>query len=414
MGVVAEEDQKRRNIDLALHAARERLSSQTHFVHEQDAIPVLENFYYALALFRSKTAENIQEGKALIARLLPFAVGGNFPVYLHEYPRCIDNELSSEVLPPLFYLLKDFSSVLGEELLTSLKDIQNKIVHYLQAKSPISNAAKSRLLAFLGEFALDSWEPEGPSALAQWCICAQMMGLSIDKVAKQWDPQRACFVGEAAIRYQEGMESAVTILDLYMGQYYQKWSHRALEPSVVHMRAAIIQQMEDKSIEAFKSPYTLIIEKEKRQCLTLYFGDSSCTHSLVVEAKKGKWESISEEEGLVTLVYEPEETFPAEEESQECAIYVDAHPSLSLQVLGAKATTYRANEEVTIDSSFCKIGIAFRGEAGEWIGHILKGNRSYQKKTEGYSAYDWKLGWRTLRREPKAKVYIRLFIDPKV
>ena len=420
MGILAQEDEKRRNIDLALQSARSRLSPQTGFVHlfledpcalDQDTIPIVENFYYVLALFRSKTIENIQEGKNLLQKLLAFVVGGNFPIYLHEYPVCKDSELSSHLLAPLFYLLKDFSSVLGEDLVCDLTKLRSDITSYLQSKSPISMGAKSRLLASLGEWKGDSVEPEGPLAWAEWCICAQMMGVSLEKAAKQWDVQRGVFIGEAPIRYQEGMEPAITLLDLFMGQYYRQWSARVLHPHIVHIRAAIIQQMDVEVVKTAQTPYTLLVEKEKRQCLTLYFGDLTATHSVVVEAKKGSWEKISSQGSEITLVYLPEEILPSEEESMECAIYVDASPSLSVQVLGVKATTFRAKEELTISSSFCKIGVTFEGEQGEWLGHILKANRSYQKKTEGYSAYDWKLGWRTLRRSPNAKVYIHLTVS---
>lgn len=420
MGILAQEDEKRRNIDLALQAARARLSPQTGFIHlfiedpsaaDQDTIAIVENFYYVLALFRSKTVENIQEGKNLLQKLLAFEVSANFPIYLHEYPVCKDSELCSHLLAPLFYLLKDFSSVLGEELMANLTELQSAIQNYLQNKSPISIAAKSRLLASLGQWKEDGLEPEGPAAWAEWCICAQMMGLSLEKAAKQWDVQRGVFIGQSSVRYQEGMEPAITLLDLYMGQYYQQWSARALHPHITHIRAAVIQPMDVLEIKTEQTPYTLLIEKEKRQCFTLYFGDLTLTHSLVVEAKKGKWETISSHNNKITLVYLPEEMLPSEEESMECAIYVDASPSLSLEVSGTKATTFRAKEEITISSSFCKIGVNFVGEGGDFLGHILKANRSYQKKTEGYNAYDWKLGFRTLRRSSHAKVYIELTLS---
>ncbi|MBS0627500.1 MAG: hypothetical protein JSS09_04745, partial [Verrucomicrobia bacterium] len=123
MGVSLEEDQKRKIIELALQAARKRLSPQTGFVHlyteepyalRQDTIPVIENFYYVLTLFRSKLAQNIQEGKVLLDKLLNFEVEGNYPVYLHEFPSCVDSQLSSHLLPILFYLTRDFDFALGD------------------------------------------------------------------------------------------------------------------------------------------------------------------------------------------------------------------------------------------------------------------------------------------------------------
>jgi hypothetical protein len=300
---------------------------------------------------------------------------------------------------------------LGEELSHKLRTLQSSIILYLQERETLSLPAKSRLLATLGEFTSDSWKPEGPAMLAEWCICMEMMGLSIQEVVDAWDPYRAVFIGSASVRYQEGYEPAVTLFDLYMAEYYKKWPAKVMEPHLIHLRGSIIQPIEKHSITSFDKGYSLLIEKEKRQCLTLYFGDISCTHSFTIEAKKGKWEQIIESDGRVALTYLPEETLPSEEESQECALYVDAHPDISLYVSGTKATTFREKEEISIHSCFGKIAVSFEGERGDWVGHILKGNRSFQKKTEGYSAYDWKIGFRTLRRSSDSKVKIYLHIQ---
>ena len=90
---------------IAMSAAKKRISSQTGFIHywrddpylsRQDTIPSVENFIHAYALFRTKTVEHIQEGKALLEKLLAFEVDGNFPIYLHEFPKCADSRLPAE------------------------------------------------------------------------------------------------------------------------------------------------------------------------------------------------------------------------------------------------------------------------------------------------------------------------------
>ena len=108
MGLDQEEDAKRRMVELALHSGRKRQSKQTGFVHycyesstsdPHDTIPLVENFCFALALFRSRLVESVQEGKRLLEKLLAFEIGGNFPLYLHEYPHCKDIYLSIHLFP---------------------------------------------------------------------------------------------------------------------------------------------------------------------------------------------------------------------------------------------------------------------------------------------------------------------------
>ena len=79
MGVDLEEDLKRKMIELNLAAGRKSQSAQTRYVHlnyesetVHDTIPLLENFCFTLALLRSRSAEQVLEGKALLEKLLVF------------------------------------------------------------------------------------------------------------------------------------------------------------------------------------------------------------------------------------------------------------------------------------------------------------------------------------------------------
>src|SRR5689334_5032749 len=94
-------------VDLVVAAGRRRQSLRTRFIHDEELIPLYENFCFALALFRQKTAACVTEGKELIIRLLAFqAVDGNFPTYLHDFPRCFDFQMSLKIAPIFIYLLR--------------------------------------------------------------------------------------------------------------------------------------------------------------------------------------------------------------------------------------------------------------------------------------------------------------------
>ena len=90
MGIDAKEDLKRKMIELSLSAGLKRRSKETGYVHlhhsdpeSYHTIPLLENFSFVLALFRSRISEHILEAKSLLEQLLFFEVNGNFPLYLH-------------------------------------------------------------------------------------------------------------------------------------------------------------------------------------------------------------------------------------------------------------------------------------------------------------------------------------------
>lgn len=129
-------EKKTRMIDLVVAAGRKRQSPRTKFVHFEDTIPIYENFCFALALFRLKTAESVAEGKELVERLLAFqTVDGNFPAFLHDFPKCWDFKLASKVSVILEYLLQLFGPVLGTQLKERIEASLQKIV-VVEVKDP--------------------------------------------------------------------------------------------------------------------------------------------------------------------------------------------------------------------------------------------------------------------------------------
>ncbi|MBS0626821.1 MAG: hypothetical protein JSS09_01255, partial [Verrucomicrobia bacterium] len=291
-----------------------------------------------------------------------------------------------------------------------IKALKDRIVKYLQKKNDLSKGAFYRLASFLGKCDLNEWHPESPTALAEWCICAQMTDFPMDKALSCFDLDHFVFIGKTKDRLQEGFEPAVTLLDLFMGEYFGEFSARSLLLHPIHLRASIVYPFTSKAKKK-DSPYTVLIEEEKRQCFTLYFGDKSYTNSLTVEAKKGSWKIIEEKGSLFKLFYTPDESSPSEEDSVECALYVSAHKDVSLAVNGVSATAFHENDLLSITTASKVIGVKFSANKGTWIGHISKANRSFQRKLDGYAVYDWKIGWRTLRRSSDAQVEIEINIS---
>lgn len=399
---------------IALAAARKRHSLQTGFLHHyrddpyapsQDTIPVLENFLYAYSLFRSKTVENIQEAKALLEKLLAFEVEGNFPVYLHEYPLCKDQKISSHLLPILFYLLRDFSQVLGECLNTKLKALSEKIVSFLQ-KQNLSFVAQAKLDAFTGNFDPLKWGPKTPEEWGEYCLCLQMSGKDFPFDQPLWNASLGVFVGETKDRIQEGHEPALTFFDLFM----EKYAKKALLDHPVHLKASLVRPWKKRAPLFQEQSEVILVQEEQRQPLIFYFGSLNQTHSLVLEAKKGVWK-IEEKENEWVCKYEYAEEFPHEEDAMEWAFYLNDAPEHNILVEGQKATLFEKGDTVSISSNNLEISFHVDVDAkdGSFMGHISKGDRSFQKsKSLPYGGYDWKIGWRTIKRPSQAAVVLSI------
>jgi len=360
-------------VDLAIQAARKRQSSQTGFVHHcyesvstHDTIPLLENFCFALALFRTRLSENVLEGKALLEKLFAFQVGDNFPVYLHEYPLCRDRKVGMRIYPALFWIYRDFQTVLGEEL-------RKKLEHLLQMlpKPGIPDILQT------------------PEAWAEFLINAQIEGSAPTSAFAFWDAGTFVYAGP---QKQEKGEPALTLYDLYMSQAIGFFSKRALSDHPIHLKAALVH------------PFASIPEISTPKHPLLYFwGDGSYTHSLCFETKG----VVNDKDVVLPQEHEPD--------AMEVAWYCDAHPDTQILVEGQKATTFQMGEVVQIQSRIQSFSLNFKLIEGDGVffGHIFRANRSSQTSCKGenrYETYDWKISLRTVRRRANCILKISLSI----
>lgn len=396
---------------MALSSAKKRLSVQTGFIQDRDAIPILENFLYAYALFRSKTVENICEGKSVIEKLLAFEVAGNFPVNLHEFPKCQDSQFSSHILPLIFYLFRDFYSVLGEELSSHLSCLAQRIVSHLQKQSFLSAAAQGRLSAFLGAFDPIFWSPKTPDEWGDFCVCTQMAQKDVPHHMPIWNSHLATYVGPCRERLQEGYNPKISLLDFFM----HPLSERALCDHSMYLKASLVHPWQTLCPRSIDERYTVLIEESQRQCFTLYWGSSTLVHSLVLESKKGTWSFSPSSQGWIAT-YQYDLQIPSEEDAFEWAFYLSESANHRVQIQGEVATLFHPGQEVKILSDFLNISLRVETNPsqGTWTGHVLKGDRSFQKGASlPYGGYDKKLGMRTVRRDPQACLTVHIAIEEK-
>ncbi len=193
-----------------------------------------------------------------------------------------------------------------------------------------------------------------------------------------------------------------------MGEYFGKFSARALAPHPIHLQAALVHPIPDKGILEYKQAFTCFIEEDKRQCITVYWGNGAPTYNLTVEVKKGRVAIEEQTPGVFTLLHILDGELPSEEESMECALYVSALPGVDFKIADSKATVFAEEDTIIITSPYGAVSLSFSGQNGTWAGHIAKANRSFRSRPQGYAAYDIKIGRRTLRRQSEAKTAMKL------
>jgi hypothetical protein len=353
-------------IILALAAGRKRQSPVTGFIHHcyespersWETIPIYENFCFALALFRSRTAENMLEAKALLEKLFSFEVNGEFPVYLHEYPQCRHAGLMAKLYPVVRRMLDEFSLVLGEKNKTAL--------HNLRCEPSSIRPSQT------------------PQAWAEFLVNAQLTGEDVTPALHWWSCRHLAFTGA---QQQERGEPAVTLYDLFLGEWGGRYAARALQDHPVHLQASLIY------------PQTVVMPECQSKNLFLW-GDGNPTHSAVLTTQ-----GVRVDDGITLLEKEVQDEV-------EIAFYCNCHLDHQIAVNGTKATSFQLGDCVTIQSKAATLTLVFTLEQGEGLfwGHIYRGNRPGQLSCYGehrHETYDWVIALRTVQR--KAHCQVRAF-----
>lgn len=360
-----------RMIDLAVAAGRARQSARTGFVHHEETIPLYENFCFAFALFRQKTTDSVTEGKELIERLLAFqAADGNFPVFMHDYPRCFDFQMGLKVAPILIYLLRQFSGILGELKAKIETAIEKAIV-----KRTDKLFWENRFRACRGEPLLPiDTTSFSPVEWTDWMITAQLAGQTHFDLPYREDLQLLVTPHEL----QERNEPQPNPVEWLLAE--DNYSPRLLRDHPHQLWCAPL----------FPLTYTSDLPPSSR----LLWKGTHVLHSLVAK----------------TLVFDlPEGVEMGRSDLFEALLYQNVSSETEIRVNGCKATTFQLGDTVTIITPTKTVHLRFtltKG-SGDFFGHIFRANRPAQV-IKGYESYDWQIGVRTLRRSPSAQITLHL------
>lgn len=277
-------------LEMALNSGKKRKSSQTNYLHhcyhlaENEPhlpIPLIENFMFALALLRSRLIENIQEAKTIIEGLLHFQnrnlqdqSHGNFPIYLHDFPNCKDRFIGIQVAAVIYWILKQFHQVIGQDLKKRLEDaltltVKHALKTHKEKPCSFSTAVKiattaiatghlngDSLLADEGTALLETLK-NNPDEFSLYCpvslgsITTSLMMVypSLkdspwkffwEHLQSTWHQGTASYAGPALKEWQCKFEPQVTLYDLVCGYFSGGFSDRALKDAPVHLEAVLI------------------------------------------------------------------------------------------------------------------------------------------------------------------------------
>ena len=419
--------------DLALKAGAQFVRPETGFVHyfyhgrpseSHATIPLYENLNWALANFQTRTQEGFQEGKRLLEKLLAFQnAEGEFPVYLHEYPYTADSFLGAYLFLPLWWIKKDFETLLGPELRERLNRCLTLLIHALKShyeeKKPQGHIA---IKVGAAVFAMEGSDAILRHAKSEVTTSSHIADIELAKdvgaphlpswPALSWHPRLQTYLGPAYKELQEGFEPAIGLLDLMMGstrkgQLSPHHIAAALvrsSPTLSHASVKGIRQEELWGYSALKMESDAPLFHQPGFHLFRYLTEGEGRiESLALPVSKIKKANFVEGQTSIKFEFGFDPTFEPEnrDKQREIELFINLGPKISTSV-------FRLDEPVKIQFAKTALTLTFRRLAGtgDFIGHLSRGNRPSQiAKGE---AFDQVLSLRTLRRSPDALIELEI------
>ncbi len=399
-----------RAVDLAIAAGRQRQSPRTGFVHlfhgdpaAKDTIPLYENACFALALFAERKAESVLEGRDLMLRLLEFQTPeGNFPTYLHDFPRAYDGFLGLKIGPLLLRMLSDYSSLLSAPVKQTLHAALQKILAFTEtrrAQKPLPPLWEHRyqVLCSRTPAPLDTTHF---SPADYWDYWISLQFLEIPQCA-QVHSELGVYRGASHGEEQEGIESMPQCIEYVAAEAAGRFSPRLLKDHVRQLQLSVLKQV---AVLPNNADFMRATDASEEHVLRLLWSGTN-VHSLVLP--KGSFSWVWENNAL--LIDLPPLAEVSRNDLFEIALYTDASPETTLFVEQNRATVFSVGDQISIVTPNKTVTVQFELVDGNatFCGHIFRGNRPCQTALSG--AFDFQIALRTLRREGPCR--LRIFVD---
>lgn len=384
-------------LDLCLAACKDRQSSKTLFLHLhpqdpdcRDTIPVFENFCFALALFRQKTQESVLAGKELIEKLLQFqTLDGNFPTFIHEYPKAWDLHLSLKIAPIFVHICQDFGSILSPCFIEKLKTALSKMII-----KPVNPIWEHRYQALQGIRPIIPLNLH-PSQWFDWIVSDQLF--------------------EKNLQYPIPFNSYLQLL-IEENRIFEKDLPKPLAIEYVlaekdGFEARLLEKHPEQIYTSLLYPFSTSKETNDKilwqnNPLQLFWKGQSLLSLVSSKAHFEGQHFVFDLPGSADPLKDP----------FEIELFVTLKPEISLFINQEKSMVFNFKDTVSIISSTLKIDLIFEliSGKGDFLGHISRGNRLGQvacKNNHLYDAFDWHIGLRSLRRFEPCKIQMQVKVQ---
>lgn len=439
----------RQLLGLAVDYGKKRVSAQTGFLHYfgphaqvHETIPIYDNALFALTLMRTHTSENIAKAKDLLSALLYFQnEEGNFPCNLHEYPQVKDRAMALRLHPILKTFQRDYSHVLGQELRdrlnASLQAMQHCQKQFIQETPQLPLFLKLQTLDEPKDLDISSidWKTWQPELLAEAALSFYWNHSSIkassfaslwEHLSNSWHRPTLSYGGPSNKQRQWKYFPQATLYELLMWYLSGEIPARSDLPSLhLLLHAALLPTKISDPIPGIENDAPIRIRTiDKAEVLPdaedcrfhpfyCLFGSSEKPLTFVSQVDAKTLVKINQkQDNTFELSYALTGDFEDvnDERAMEIGFYIPK-PFANITVDGVKATTFSFNQHVAIESENQLFELTFHSDEtqGQFIGHIYPGNRPAQcanKEAEKFSAFDWQILLRTLKRDPNAVVVV--------
>lgn len=473
-------DPIRRLNEWALTTGRNYQSTQTKFIHyfhgpfseeKSDTIPLYENTLFVLALFRSRLMENMQEAKQLLCHLLAFQIQtplsfkGSFPLYLHHYPNCQDFAVTLKILTPFYWILKQFGSILGNELKHQLEQAIQLALEFclkIHEEKPFSYPLAVRLAACQIAFKKNSSEIFNPLILQQltsWHTTSHLsdilVGLQMivpelsqspwqplwQRIEETWHRQTASYMGPHIREWEEQGEAKATLYDLYAGYFSNQFSSRAEQQNIFQLQGVLVQPTADRfsfvekrrargeykqqNWQTFLYPnyaYTLFEKNHlpnpslDKTWTTFRFvwGDLKKMFSFVCQGGQGEKVQVKQKDETFELIFDLNHSLLEEMNHKEKVVefFISCTSDVQFKLNDQLTNTFKLDQLLQLNLGPFKFTMQWKllSGKGDFFGHWMYGNRPSQLDQEGSfaKAQDWTFFLRSLRHQEDCRIQVLL------
>lgn len=393
-----------------LEVARAKQSLQTGFLHDEDVIPIYENLCFSLALFRTHTTKQVEEGKKLLKRLLSFFSKG-FPFYLHDYPNIALPTYQIRCALPLYWILKLYHHVIETPLKKSLMRVYKELIQ--QEKDVFSPFYQILFCALHGKEirkCTPRFSYEWGLLLLAYQILDERPLWILDEALAHWHSELMVYSGPPVQEYQRKTQPEVNLYDLFMSEYQKTCSTRIIE--FYPVQGALVFPFKERRLQRLPSSLQIVEEKKNWNkkgfhLMRLIWGSADWIRSLVCQS-----DMCLKRKGDQLQFFYPKDT-PGEKDRIELSFFTEYDVDTQILIEGKRQTVFYLDETITIQTSkkIVQLRLSLEKGEGNFIGHIKRGNRPAQvaiTDLKDFSSYDWQIDLHSISRSNEVVISLHV------